>query len=188
MAKKKNKFKEKIKKEFEYYCSIKESEKRLTARTIRVFNRGNHRGCESGCVDLEAEKFNLTLEVERNCNSAKDFKFKIFNHTFMDEPCYRFDSDGDGHLNKGDVYLPEKFVETPHFHKYDKNGDLIAYKTDDWITDKDKLLSDQCAALASFANEENIVYDELPNICNEGELFPPENKMHDPLEGEDFNE
>ena len=106
----------------------------------------------------------------------------------MDAPCYRFDSDGSGHLNMGDINLPERFVETPHFHRFDKEGDLIAYQTDDWITDKDKLLSDQRAALASFAREENIVYDELPNIYNENELFPPDNKMYDPLEGENFNE
>lgn len=185
----KNKEKDIIKNNFEHYQDIGSAEKRLTDSVIFIEPRQNHVTRDQGEVALESYiSETLKLEVEVSNVSAQDFKFKVFDRSFMSTPCYRFDSDGEAHNNLGDIPLRERQITTPHFHKFDKNGNLIAYKTAHLKEQEDTVLSDQKLAFAIFAEEENIVYDSVPDIRRDGELFAPDNVLADPLQGEQFYE
>ena len=189
MGRKKDKFGNIVADNLDYYKKIGEISKTLSENTIFVEERKNHRGFDYGTVKLDAEISDaLLLEVERNQISIRDFKFKIYDKSLMPRPCYRFDSDGEAHLNPGDIPLSERKITAPHFHRFNDNGVEIAYKTSEWVENTEALLSNQSLALASFAGEEKIAYEKLPEICKSEELIPPENIMFDPLAGENFYE
>ena len=49
----------------------------------------------------------------------------------------RYDSAGASHRNNfDDIPLPDQQVTTPHIHKYDEKGRLIAVKTDEILIDQ----------------------------------------------------
>ena len=185
----KNKAKDIIKNNFEHYQEIGSAKKRLTDSVIFIEPRQNHITRDHGEVILEScVSETLKLEVEASNLSSQDFKFKIFDRSFMPTPCYRFDSDGEAHNNLGDIPLKERQITTPHFHKFDREGNLLAYKTELLKEQENAVLLDQKLAFAIFAEEENIVYDRVPDIRRDGELLAPDNVLTDPLQGEPFYE
>lgn len=176
--------------DYNRYKMIQETEKKLTANYICVKERNNHKGIDFGVTVLTASiSDELVLEIERSQTFGKWFKFKIYDKSFIQSPCYRFDSDGAPHYNPTDEPLLERIVYPPHFHMFNENGLEIAYKTDDWVANADILLSDLSSAFQSFAREERISYSTFPSFYKNGELIiPPDNNILDPLQGEDFNE
>ena len=175
-----------VKNKFDYYQEIGSTEKKLSAPVIYISQRANQVHYDKGEVPLESTfPQKLTLEVEASNATIRDFKFKIFERSFMQRPCYRFDSDGEPHNNLGDIPLPERQVTTPHFHKFNEAGIEIAYKTP-FLKENEEL--NRKLGLEIFAAEENIVCDSIPKICREDELIPPEDVIADPLQGESFDE
>ena len=175
-----------VKNNFNYYQEMGSAEKQLSASVIYISQRSNQVHYDKGEVPLESTfPQKLTLEVEASNATSRDFKFKIYERNFMQRPCYRFDSDGDPHNNLGDIPLPERQVTTPHFHKFDRNGIEIAYKTPS-LEGNEEL--NRKAGLEIFAAEENIVCGSIPEIRREDELIPPEDVIVDPLQGESFDE
>lgn len=175
---------------FEQYTIIGETDKYMTETTIIVSERVNHRGIDCGSTPLISFVSNdLRLEIEQSQTDGQSFKFKIYDSSLIQSPCYRFDSDGEAHLNPPGTPLSLRQISTPHFHKFNEAGIEYAYKTDDWIKNQDKLLSDFSLAFESFAREENIKYKKVPDICqSEGLTFLPDNTTLDPLKGEHFDE
>ena len=189
MAKNGN-YQEAVFNDYARYKLIRDAEKLLAADYIFVEERNNHPGIDSGSIALTASISNeLVLEFERNQTCGKNFKFRLYDKAFMQSPSYRFDSDGSSHCNQTDEPLSKRIVHTPHFHKFIDAGLEIAYQTNDWIDNAEKLLSDISLAFNSFAQEENITHNGFPVIYKNGELIiPPDNTILDPLQGEEFNE
>ena len=173
---------------FPYYQSLKVSEKRINTTLFSLEERNNHRGRAIGSNHiLCATSSAIFLVVDANINEKNDFQFKIIDEKLMTRPCFRFDSAGLPHFNMLDIPLPERKVETPHFHIFTEKGIEIAYKTD--ILDKNEqiFINDSDLALAYFFQEENIIFEHSPEIVFSGQLLPPETDI-DPLYGEPFHE
>ena len=169
---------------------IQDAEKVLAADYIFVEERNNHPGIDSGSIVLTSSiSDELFLEIERSQTIGTNFKFRLYDKSFMQAPSYRFDSDGPSHCNQTDEPLSKRIVHTPHFHNFIDTGVEVAYQTNDWIDNTEKLLSDISLAFNSFAQEEKITHNGFPVIYKNGELIiPPDNIILDPLQGEDFDE
>ena len=81
-------------------------------------------------IRLGWSAFPCRLEIEKSPKATVKYALKIFARYFDDKPCFRFCSRGSVHVNAeiGDG-LPARAVPTPHFHKIDTNGILIAFQT-----------------------------------------------------------
>lgn len=143
---------------------------------------------------LQHDSFSEGLEliVEASSWNRQNFGFKIRALSLSSVPCFRFDGDGPAHNNVlPDVPLSARQVTTPHFHKCQKNGFLIAYKTPALLSQGDAraLQMDINLAVAHFCQEAKITHpsETYPKIDFEtGELAisPPE---FDPLSGVSFD-
>lgn len=176
-----------VKNNFRYYQSIKQHEKTLKTSIVFV-SKSKNIGTDTGFVDICSDvSKELSLAVSVKQKALRTFSFKIIDNSLMSRPCYRFDSDGPPHYNiiEG-VPLKKRRVDTPHFHEFNQEGIEFAYKTNVLERQEDYILSDRSFALAHFAHEENIRCDKPPEICKDGELFPPDDIIEDPLLGESF--
>ena len=174
---------------YSYYCKIKAESKTLISNMICLSDRKNHKGHEE-CETLLRSKSitdELLLCVEGSKSCKNDFKFKIFNRSFMPQPCFRFDSDGDVHTNLGDIPLSERQIRPPHFHEFNESGIEFAYKTDVLNEQERFLVDDRLFALAHFSKEENIIYSE-PLAFERDDLFDCMETVYDPLSKEAFYE
>jgi hypothetical protein len=117
------------------------------------------------------------------------YGLKIFAKYFGDSPCFRFCSAGRAHFNpETGNGLPARAVPTPHFHKVDKNGILVAYQS---AALHDKQEATQIAANLQlrtnlFCQESNVVtpsggFVVVKLIATELDLSTP-----DPLDGATF--
>lgn len=153
------------------YCRIKTAPKRADSQRFLLKTVQNHRGREGGDVPVSFENAEETarLNAELNVERTKSFKFRLFCESFMDGPCYRFDSDGGTHENPPDETTPlrQRVIPTPHFHRFDGEGRNIAYRTDELCRNEQALLSNPREALKCFCREENIRLDGMPDFVQE---------------------
>lgn len=131
------------------------------------------------------------LIVEASKRSPTHFGFKIRAFDFSPSPCFRFDADSGTHNNiRDDIPLSSRQVTTPHFHRCEADGVMIAYKTQTLLDDKnaDAIQRDMTFALAHFCQEANIrdVDDEFPQVLREQPLLPLTDADFDPLNGVTF--
>ena len=101
----------------------------------------------------------------------------------------RYDSAGTSHRNNfDDIPLSEQLVTTPHIHKYDEKGRLIATKTD--AIQANPAASNITEGFPIFCSEGNI-YGKLTTISpkiqvGEQPAIPFEHIEVDPCEGVPF--
>ena len=106
--------------------------------------------------------FHCVFEAAKSPKTVLKYGFRVTAKHFHEKPCFRFDSGGPAHINPetGDG-LPARMVPTPHFHRVDNRGILIAYQT---------------APLLNPAERDRIVSDPQRGanlFCQEGKLFSP---------------
>ena len=175
--------------DYERYCRIQTDEKSVNSPTFSLKTVPNHQSNQSGeiCVFFEDERETARLNVELNVERTKSFKFRLFCDSFMDAPCYRFDSDGGKHENPTTETTPfrERLVPTPHFHRFDEEGHNIAYRPDELCRNEQMLLADSREALKCFCHEENIQLTAEPVFVQET-LSLGTNAYEDNQEGVDF--
>ena len=120
--------------EYERYVNIQLAAKKLADERICLHQDVRRRNQQCGDVGVvfKDEGAEARLNVSLNVDRLKSFKFRLFCDEFMQEPCYRFDSDGPFHRNPdhSGVTLVQRQVATPHFHKFDEKGRVVAYKTE----------------------------------------------------------
>lgn len=171
------------------YVRIHSEVKRLSENQIYLHQdqrRKNQQSSDSNITFDEGDenaRLNMTVNVER----MKSFAFKLFCDSFMPEPCYRFDSDGPFHRNpeSDDATLSQRQIPTPHFHKYDEKGRVIAYRTNKLIVEESSLLADYEKAMRHFCDEENVVLQPETHVLTET-LPLGAHEFVDPLEGVEF--
>lgn len=166
-----------VKDNYDYYNQLLNKRKSIFSEVIEIKKVGNnHNTLEEPVVvkhpDIEN---NMILLVDVKINNNSFFQFKLRYKEFIDNPIFRFDSDGDTHRNRIDgVPLEEQQVLTPHFHKFNENGIEIAYKTDLLKNEETcKALEDIEYCIAHFFHECNIRLNE--------ESFPSVKIMSNPL-------
>lgn len=171
------------------YQSIGDKVKTLESTDIVLQRDQNHARSQEGDVALtfpgddECGRLNVSLNVDK----TKSFAFKIFCDDLMPEPCYRFDSDGPSHTNPpaANLVLRKRRVHTPHFHKYDQDGRLTAYTTDELASDETSFVGDYQKAIKHFFDEERVSVEGSVRILTET-LPWGDRDFEDPLEGVEF--
>ncbi len=129
-----------------------------------------------------AMEFAAELSVVNN----QAFKFRLSDHLFMAPPLLRYDSKGRAHRNPpGNQRLSEQKIETPHFQKFDRDGNSFAYKTDKLTTTAgEQELANPVYCIMHFYEEANMDHDgDLPIleiVTADDELFPSLPPQTDP--------
>lgn len=132
---------------------LKENNKHTRAKSVEVTHK-------SISEDIE-------LIVESKIANKKDFKFKLRAPGYILKPFFRFDSDGVSHYNRTkNIALPLQKVDTPHFHKYDKDGLNFAYKTTSLKneTECEALINDINLCMAHYSDESQTYYNDCDYI------------------------
>lgn len=133
---------------------------------------------------------NSYISIEVKNSDEYNFSAKLMTDEISSKIILRYDSAGASHRNNfDDIPLTEQQVTTPHIHKYDEKGRLIAVKTDEILADQDAA---SCinTGFPIFCKEGNI-YGELTTICpkiqvGEQPTIPFEHISVDPCEGVQF--
>ena len=175
--------------EYPRYVRIQSDIKRLGENQICLHQDQRRKNQQSSDSDIifDAGNENARLNMTVNVDKMKSFAFKLFCDSFMPEPCYRFDSDGPFHRNpeSDGVTLSQRQIPTPHFHKYDEKGRVIAYRTNKLIAEESSLLADYEKAMWHFCDEENVVLQPETHVFTET-LQLGAHEFVDPLEGVEF--
>ena len=131
----------------------------------------------SGGLNFEFEPQNGKNQIKKNVRFAdgtgndmafianqlknNDYRILLFQKSFIEKPIIRFDSDGPSHYNQtGD--MTRAAVPTPHFHKYNAQGQEYAYLTPE-LEDTGfagKVKYDIKAGMQLFCKEAAIMCDD----------------------------
>lgn len=132
----------------------------------------------------------VDLSCEVNNTNMSDFSLRILSTIIPSKVIYRYDSDGPEHKNKVDyIPLPQQSVPTPHYHRFDSQGYLLAYQTED-MKDNSQISNwkDIEKVFDYFCQSGNIhtnIPDDKPRIVvNTGSL--PLDLGDDPTNGLNF--
>ena len=178
-----------VRENYPRYQSIGNRVKTLAPGNIMLHEKQNHARCQVGdaVLTFDGNDERGRLCVFLNVEKTQCFEFKIFCDDFMPEPCYRFESDGSSHTNpaSANLTLRDRRVHTPHFHKYDQDGRVIAYKTDVLASNEKALVEDYQKAIRHFFDEERVQAESGTQILPET-LPLGVNDLEDPLEGVEF--
>lgn len=175
--------------EYERYVKIQMAAKTLAEEHICLHQdeRRQNQQCGDVKVAFQDDAEDARLNISLNAEKLKSFKFRLFCDQFMQEPCYRFDSDGPFHRNPDQpgVILVQRQVAPPHFHKFDEKGRVVAYKTDRLVAEELNLLSDYQAAMRHFCDEEHVEVSPATTVHMD-HLPLGVKEFTDPLEGVEF--
>lgn len=172
---------------YEQLCNITDADKYSDVEFFYP-SKLKHRHAPNQLVDdqklsCDIVSQELDMRVEINKHDITNFKFSITYIDFIKEPFFRYDSKGVAHHNKKQN-LQKGMITTPHFHKYDEEGDMYAYKTNDLISRPDEFKNVN-AALYLFGEEANIIFSKgVPVVKLDETLF---SLSQDPLEGITFD-
>lgn len=176
---------------YSVYSSILSGEKHLPDGRLVLDEEDSHPECRRKTVDviLKGQSEPLSLVARGNLTFAQKYSLALFDPSYMQQACCRFDSYGKPHTNfNSGKSLKESRVHTPHFHRFDQNGVEIAYRTPYLDKHASEVVSNRDKGFKCFLDEENIVCDNnLVEIKNDG-LFQPEEKEEDILKGVSFDE
>jgi hypothetical protein len=131
------------------------------------------------------DKINVAIELKEFCNK---FSISLNSERFPDCVLLRYDAGGGTHRNNfPDIPLSEQSITSPHFHKYNRKGYDLAYKTDKLKSEAEaKALCDIQFGFPYFCQESNIRHkNEIPELkIHRDNLFSENNE--DPLENITF--
>lgn len=175
--------------DYDRYRQIQSDQKQIAKPTFELHTTKTHLKNQSGDVPVSFKEMDekAHLNVDLNVERTKSFKFRLVCESFMETPCYRFDSDGKTHENPPAPTrtLKDRIVPTPHFHCFDDQGRNLAYRTEALKANEEAFLSDSCEALKLFCEEENIRLAAEPSFLQETlPIGTP--ALDDPLEGVEF--
>ncbi|HVY71985.1 MAG TPA: hypothetical protein VHH73_18780 [Verrucomicrobiae bacterium] len=108
------------------------TKKNTTSNPVLLLAKPNNTTWLNGSTDFHNPTSSTvgSFLIEQSIKNRGHFGFKIRVAFFGPDPCFRFDSDGVTHRNRlASIPLPQQQVTTPHFHWYNSDGILIAYKT-----------------------------------------------------------
>lgn len=167
MASKKSKA---IRENYDFYNKLLAERKSVFSEVIDINSTGNNANTLTKIEPVKHPSIadDMALIVDVKVNNHNFFQFKLRYKSFVDQPFFRFDSDGGTHRNKVDgVPLDKQSITTPHFHKFNTEGLEIAYKTDKLLNDNEsKALEDINFCIVHFFHESNIRLniDEFPEV------------------------
>lgn len=183
---------EKIKKDYEGYYNFLNSKKEIVSpfivRDVRKEHPSSLCATEELICELPYGKTELYSEVKKS--TTYSYSLSIKSDIIDSRILLRYDSDGPTHKNSVDyIPLEDQSIPTPHFHKFDEQGNLIAFQTDKLKNEKEaNALKNIEFGFAYFCQSGNIIKNktmDLPEIwVNDGML--PLDYNEDPTDGINF--
>ena len=176
-----------IKNKYAFYKDLLEKRKSIFESIIdikEVYNNANY-------LEEKSETKHSTLNnqidfiVTVKKNNYKYFQFKLRCKDLTDTPFFRYDSDGIAHRNyvNKETPLKEQQITTPHFHNFNKEGLLLAYKTKSLLNEKERAaLEDINLCVTHYFQESNIRLnkEDYPTIIVNSTEIPYEFEEDDP--------
>lgn len=185
-----------IKENYSKYEELLVGTKNVSVETIILDEiKGNHKNTRVKSADVFHNSYTdyIELIIESKIANKKDFKFKLRAPNYTEKPFFRFDSDGVSHYNKSEnIELSKQKVDTPHFHKYDLNGNNIAYKTEALKekTECEALINDINLCMAHYSDESQTYYrneNYVKIIQTPSSEFDFDINKENPTEGVDYD-
>lgn len=106
-------------------------------------------------IGFEKALFEVVVSTKRNLK----YGLRILASQFDEKPCLRFCSRGATHMNPDDGSgIASRSVPTPHFHKVNSSGILIAYQTPDLVQSntQDNIVTNLQVGIDRFCQEINL--------------------------------
>ena len=160
-----------IQENYPFYNKLLSERKLIFSTVIEVNKEGNNANTLESIEEVKHPLVNedkMILLVNVKVNNYDFFQFKLRYKSFVPAPFFRFDSDGYTHRNKIEgIPFKEQSITAPHFHKFNKNGVEIAYKTNKLLDPKEsKALKDINLCIIHFFHESNtrLKDDKFPEI------------------------
>ncbi|GEM_PF-2673952 len=119
----------KIEAHFSTYTTFLSDKKTIEQEeiTLRLNTKQRRKEGESAIIYavIQGKK---RFEAIASSHVKNKYQFYVFADWFDAGPCFRFDSQGQAHCNPEDGRgLKARKIETPHFHKFNKDGVEIAF-------------------------------------------------------------
>ena len=180
---------EKIRNDYNSYNAFINCKKEVVSPFVVEMVRKEHPSslCATENLECEFPYGNVELYSEIRKANKSDYSLSIKSDIIDSRILLRYDSDGATHKNNVEyIPLEEQSIPTPHFHKFDEQGNLLAYQTDKLKNEKEvNALKNIEFGFAYFCHNSNIYKNrtmDLPDIwVNDGRL--PLNYSEDPTEG-----
>jgi len=177
-----------IKANFPLYLELVAALKTPEDNPVVLSIKPNHRLRLAGSIALLSPvDTNVHLLAEKAVNSASHYGLKIQARNLCPHPIIRFEADGPRHHNPMDkLPLVERFVDTPHFHRFNEDGYEFAYRIDAFKNPQVVVEVQQGInnGLRYFCEEGKVASTPPLGIAETQLEFPP--KEYDPLEGVRF--
>lgn len=141
-------------------------------------------------VDCSVSFGNSYISIEVKNGDSYNFSAKLMTDEISSKILLRYDSAGATHRNNFDyIPLAQQLVTTPHIHKYDNQGRLMAVKTEEILANQEAA-QDIKIGFPIFCKEGKI-YGLQSTICpkiqiGEQTVIPFEHIVIDPCEGVPF--
>lgn len=133
---------------------------------------------------------NVELYSEVKKADLNNYSISIKSDVIDSRILLRYDSEGLAHRNAVD-YIPlvEQSVPTPHFHKFDKYGNFLAFQTEKLRDEKEakalKNIEFGFAYFCQYSSTNKTFTEELPEVLvNSGRI--PFDFNEDPIDGINF--
>lgn len=154
----------KIKNNYAFYSKLLQERKSIFSEIIEINKVGNNANIleKKELIKHKEIDANMLLIVDVKISNHNFFQFKLRYKEYVQQPFFRFDSDGETHRNKvKGIPFESQLITTPHFHKFNENGVEIAYKTDKLLdVNEVKALEDINLCIKHFFHESNIRFNE----------------------------
>ena len=156
-----------------HYQSFLESPKYVKSPIIIGETKENHPQSFYLVRDLDSINpvfRNAKLLIEVTKGSCDRYSASIISDDIQGKQLFRFDTKGGDHINGFDTSIPlsERKVSVPHFHQFNKDGYMFAYKTKEIQGDASDRFSYNLDYGLSLFFEKAHIYDratgEVPKI------------------------
>lgn len=144
------------------YIQFMDSEKTTNLPVVISEHKNNHpSSLYSNSIVYSSFSFgNTCLDCEIRNRDTYDYSFQIRSDRLKKQVVLRFDEGQAAHRNDiPGIPLDQQCVTTPHFHKYNSDGYLVAYKT---------LNLEKASQLPLSIEEGFDLFLNEANICDEG--------------------
>lgn len=125
-----------VKENYPYYQSFMESPKYVKSPISIDRTKENHPQSLYYEVDLDCtnpvfSNAKLLIEVTNGCRDK--YSASIISDGLQGMQLFRLDTKGGAHVNGFDTSIPlsERKVTVPHFHQFNEDGYMFAYKTEE---------------------------------------------------------
>lgn len=183
---------EKIRKDYESYHSFINCKKEVVSPFVVEVVRKEHPSslCATKELTCDLPYGNVELYSEVKKANTSNYSLSIKSDIIDSRILLRYDSDGPTHKNSVDyIPLEDQSVPTPHFHKFDEQGNLLAFQTDKLKNEKEANALKNIEFGFAYFCQNGYIYKnktmDLPEILvNDGML--PLDYNEDPTNGVNF--